>query len=346
MSAPGRPRADATGEHARSPEHHPRPEPSALAAVAADLLGAAVELVEPLRGGARRDSYRVVTAAGSRFVLRLDRDAASLAKEAALTRLVAERVPVAEVVAADLDGGAVGVPLTISVYADGAALDERLDASGDDDAAALGRDVGRTLAAIGGFGFPRAGALDAELVPTPFQPLPSLLLSMGERVLGEASARDAVGPAIADGFRSLLEEAAPILEPVTDEAALVHSDFNGKNLVVRAGDASGPAPTSVIAVLDWEFSFAGPPLADVGNMLRRQERLPPAYVGAFVDGFDEGGGALPPGWRSIAAALDAIALLDFLDRGAHGEHGPMYAEACALIERAVSRGDLAPLAAG
>ncbi len=67
-----------------------------------------------------------------------------------------------------------------------------------------------------------------------------------------------------------------------------------------------------------------------------------AFVDGFSAGFHAGGGALPPGWRSIAAALDAMALLDFLDRGARGEHGPMYAETCALIEEAVMRGELAP----
>jgi hypothetical protein len=98
----------------------------------------------------------------------------------------------------------------------------------------------------------------------------------------------------------------------------------------------------VEAVLDWEFAFSGPPLADVGNMLRRQERMPAVFVDSFSAGFHAGGGALPPGWRSIAAALDAMALLDFLDRGGKGEHGPMYPEACTLIEEAVTRGQLAP----
>ncbi len=313
-----------------------------LVAAATRMLGAPVDLVEPLSGGARRDAYRVVGAAGDRYVLRLDRDAASLEKEVAITLLVGDRVPVAEVVGTDLTGEWVGVPMTLSRYAVGEALETSLASSGDDEAAAIGSAVGRTLAAIGGFSFAGPGLLGPDLAPAPLGPLPSLLVAMGSRVLGETSTRETLGGSVADGFLRLLEEAAPALEPVSDQADLVHSDFNGKNLVVRAGDG----PPEVAAVLDWEFSFAGPPLADVGNMLRRQEHLSASYADAFVAGFSEAGGTLPPGWRSIAAALDALALLDFLDRGTHGEHGPAYAEACDLIEHAVSRGDLAPPAPG
>ena len=70
--------------------------------------------------------------------------------------------------------------------------------------------------------------------------------------------------------------------------------------------------------------------------------MPAAFVDRFVAAFAEHGGGLPAGWRSIAAALDALALLDFLDRGTRGEHGAGYTEACSLIEEAVTRGDLAP----
>jgi aminoglycoside phosphotransferase (APT) family kinase protein len=317
----------------------PRPGLASLQAAAASLLGTAVEIIEPLSGGARRDTYRVIDETGARSVLRLDRDAASLEKEVALTLLVRGRVPVAAIVGADLTGELVGVPLTVSAYAEGELLDAALAGAGDDDASALGEVVGRTLATIGTIVFDAPGPLGPALRPEPFDvPLPGLLVETGDRVLGEAAARSALGDPVADGYRALLQEAAPALEAVADETALVHSDFNGKNLVLARDPAGAPV---VSAVLDWEFAFAGPPLADVGNMLRRQERMPAAFVDRFVASFAEHGGGLPAGWRSIAAALDALALLDFLDRGTRGEHGAGYTEACSLIEEAVARGDLA-----
>jgi Ser/Thr protein kinase RdoA (MazF antagonist) len=282
----------------------------------------------------------VIDRAGERYVLRLDRDAASLEKEVAVTRLVQERVPVPSVVGTDLAGDLAGVPLTLSAYAEGLSLDEALAASGAEESDWIGHEVGRALAGIGGFTFDGPGVLGPTLRPEPFDAsLPDLLMTIGERVLHERGARDALGGPVADGFEALLIEAAPSLEPVADQAALVHSDFNAKNLVL-ARDVDGAF--RVVAVVDWEFAFAGPPLADVGNMLRRQERLGVAFVEGFTSGFAHGGGELPPGWRSIAAALDALALLDFLDRGERGEHGETYTEACALIDEAVARGDLAP----
>jgi len=326
--------------HGEGPQPVPRPGLAALRMAAASLLGTAVDVVEPLSGGARRDTYRVIDETGARFVVRLDRQAASLEKEIAVTLLVGDHVPVAPVVGADLAGELVGVPLTVSVYAEGEALDTALAGAGDDEAAALGEVVGRALGAVGASTFDAPGLLGPTLRPQPFdRPLPDLLVAMGDRVLGEAAARTALGDAVADGYRALLREAAPALEAVADEAALVHSDFNGKNLVLIRDPADAPI---VSAVLDWEFAFSGPPLADVGNMLRRQERMPAAFVDRFVAAFAEHGGSLPAGWRSIAAALDAFALLDFLDRGTRGEHGAGYTEACSLIEEAVTRGDLAP----
>jgi aminoglycoside phosphotransferase (APT) family kinase protein len=68
----------------------------------------------------------------------------------------------------------------------------------------------------------------------------------------------------------------------------------------------------VVAVLDWEFAFSGPPLFDVGNMLR--DPRPPAFAEAFVAGYRDAGGELPPGWRRLARALDLFSLADFLTR--------------------------------
>lgn len=320
--------------------HAGRPHLPVLQAAAESLLGTPVDVVEALTGGVRRDTYRVVDDMGARFVLRLDHDRASLEKEVAITHLVGDRVPVPAVVGADLAGELAGVPLTLSEYAAGQSLDEVLAAAGEEDATAIGEAVGRTLAAIGGFTFDAPGLLGPTLRPQPFAaPLSELLVAFGERVLNEHEPREALGGFIADGFLTLLRESASSLETVATESSLVHSDFNGKNLVLARAFHGAPR---VEAVLDWEFAFSGPPLADVGNMLRRQERMSAAFVDGFSTGFHAGGGALPPGWRSIAAALDAMALLDFLDRGARGEHGPMYAEACALIEEAVTRGQLAP----
>jgi aminoglycoside phosphotransferase (APT) family kinase protein len=61
----------------------------------------------------------------------------------------------------------------------------------------------------------------------------------------------------------------------------VHSEFNGKNLLVLGRGGRW----SISAVLDWEFAFSGSPLVDVGNMLRFRASYPPSFVSGFIAGF-------------------------------------------------------------
>jgi aminoglycoside phosphotransferase (APT) family kinase protein len=116
---------------------------------------------------------------------------------------------------------------------------------------------------------------------------------------------------------------------------LVHSDYNGKNLlaVCRGGR------WLISAVLDWEFAFSGSPLTDVGNMLRFRDRYPPGFTDGFLAGYQDAGGQLPPRWREISEALDLYALADFLTRPP--DH-PYFAKAVALIRNRLPRASEQP----
>jgi fructokinase len=103
------------------------------------------------------------------------------------------------------------------------------------------------------------------------------------------------------------------MDPLGGERRLVHSDFGGPNLLV---DRGADGRWGVSAVLDWEFAFSGPPLVDVGHMLRYERRERPRVEPWFSEGFLAGGGTLPEGWRELARALDLTALCEFLTRPA------------------------------
>jgi fructokinase len=110
----------------------------------------------------------------------------------------------------------------------------------------------------------------------------------------------------------------------------VHSDYNGKNLLAleRGGR------WSISAVLDWEFAFSGSPLTDIGNMLRFRDTYPPGFASAFIAGYREAGGKLPPDWREVSEALDLYALADFLTRPP--EH-PYSVKAVSLMRERLNR---------
>ena len=120
----------------------------------------------------------------------------------------------------------------------------------------------------------------------------------------------ALSPAEIGGLRVLAAAADPLARSAGGARQLVHSDYNGKNLIaVGAGGR-----WSISAVLDWEFAFSGSPLTDIGNMLRFRAELPAGFADGFIAGYAGAGGELPEGWREISEALDLYALADFLTR--------------------------------
>ncbi len=276
------------------------------------LPGRRITAAEPLGGGYRNENIRLVTDGGS-YVLRryLRGDAArTCAIEAALAvRLAAEAVPAAEVIAADPEGGAAGLPLLLARHMPGVMVSEAV-AREPAAAAGLGAAAGRALAAIGAVTFPGGGAFTGpDLVPSP-EALPASLPEFLESCLRAGNAAGPLSPAEIGRLRALAAAADPLARSVGRARQLVHSDYNGKNLLAVGGDGRW----SISAVLDWEFAFSGSPLTDVGNMLRFRACGPPGFAGGFVAGYRDAGGQLPERWREISEALDLYALADFLTR--------------------------------
>jgi len=300
------------------------------------LPGRTVIAATSLTGGYSNDNRLVRTAAGGRFVLRRYLGANSCAVEAALAARLAGAVPVAEVIAADMDGSAAGEPVLLSAFVPGRPLGEVLAAASGSEVAELGAATGRTLAAVGSVTFAASGSEVAELGAATGRTLaavgsvtfaaPGFFDSAGlepgppgaeptsgvdvfvERCLNEGNASGHLGDAEQRALLGFAAAAAPDLAVLRGSARLVHADFNPKNILVtgRAGH------WRLSAVLDWEFAFSSSPLFDIGNMLR--DPRPAGFLDAFVDGFRDGGGELPAGWRRLTQALDLYSLADFLQR--------------------------------
>jgi aminoglycoside phosphotransferase (APT) family kinase protein len=252
------------------------------------LPGPAPE-IEPLTGGYRNTTL-LLTRDDQRWVLRRHRHANRAAVEVAIAARVKGVVPVPDVLAADLDGSASGMPTLLLTYVDGTPGHE---------ATGFAADAGRKLAAIGTVTFDRPGALATpDLIPST-EGMPGDLAGFVADRMRSPDVR--LTTSERDGLTRLAEEWAPLIPE--GDARLVHADYNPKNLLTHNG--------SVVAVLDWEFAFSGSPLADVGNMLRFADR---PFADAFIAGYREAGGELPQDWRAISRALDLFALADLLTR--------------------------------
>ncbi|MFE2293788.1 phosphotransferase family protein [Streptomyces sp. NPDC059452] len=287
------------------------------------LPGALLHGVDPLPGGFTNDmtllTARLPGAAGpERFVLRRHRSSPSrfprntcAVEIAVLGRAAARAVPVTAVVAADPQGRTTGRPALLYRYVDGSPLSEVLaDRPPRGEARALGRAVGAVLARIGRVGLPHPGPFgDPSLVPAPdgASPLDDLA-GFVDRCLVTAAVDGPLSGTDSAALRALARRGAGALAALAGERRLVHGDFNPKNVLVhrRAGQ------WAVAAVLDWELSFSGSPLFDVGNMLRFAHEYPPAFTTGFVDGFRGGSGRLPDNWPRLSRTLDLFALADIL----------------------------------
>jgi aminoglycoside phosphotransferase (APT) family kinase protein len=296
------------------------------------LPGCRVNGVRPLIGGYSNDNSLVMVSGGpehrhecaGEYVLRRYLRTNSCAVESALAKRLTGVVAVAEVIAADPTGEAAGEPLLLSTFMPGRLLSEVLvgkpgsgtataggTTSADGGAASeLGHAVGRTLAAIGSIEFDSPGFFsDGSLEPGPHGLEPtSDVDAFVRRCLAEGNATGHLSDDEQRKLIHLAEQAASDLEVLRGARRLVHSDFNPKNLLVAETDGAW----QVTAVLDWEFAFSSSPLFDIGNMLR--DPRPAGFAEAFVHGFQQAGGALPPDWRQLSRALDLYALADFLTR--------------------------------
>ena len=261
-----------------------------------------------LGGGYRNRNTRLDLDDGESVVLRqyeVDEASRICAVEAALLKRLRGVAPVPPLIATDPDGSAAGQPVLLTEFVPGTPLAAALAGPGDH--AGLGRAAGRALAAIGTVSFASGGFfIDGTLEPSA-EELTGGLAEFVDTSLAAGPAPDVLSPAELDGLRALAAADEPFAARAAGASQLVHSDFNPKNLLVAADG-------SVSAVLDWEFAFSGSPLTDIGNMLRFREDYPPRFGGAFIAGYQDAGGRLPPDWREISEALDLYALADFLTR--------------------------------
>jgi aminoglycoside phosphotransferase (APT) family kinase protein len=244
-------------------------------------LGEAPAAVEVLSGG--RANVNVRVDAGR--VLRLyRRDVASLAVEAGLL---------------GRPWGTFRVPRVLGRGADFLLLEYVAHGPLRGDAAD-GVAVGRALAEVHALCYDRPGFLDADLrVARPFADPFDDLRAHAAAALARAAPH--CPPGLGERALARLDARAADVRAAAAAATLLHGDFKPSNLR-RAADGR-------LLIFDWEFAYAGPPLLDVGQLLRWGPS--PAFVEAFAATYWAGRDR-PAGWAGLAATLDLFNLSGLL----------------------------------
>ncbi len=264
--------------------------------------------VVPLSGGYSGETF-LVTRAGEQAVLRLyAKQPARAAIDQALLERLRGLLPVPRVLeAVTVPGGVDRPPFLLLEALPGDRLDLVLPAADEPLRRRLAEAVTGVLVLLATERMPRPGLFtDASLDPAPFPAGSGDQLGFLEAHLGTpwfAGRTDAERA----GLRAVARRAAAAAAR-TSRIALVHADFNPKNLLVD------PATGGVTGVLDWEYAYAGAPLADVGNLLRFE--TDPVFAGAVAEAYADRAPDVPAGWLDVARALDLYALIDLASQEA------------------------------
>jgi aminoglycoside phosphotransferase (APT) family kinase protein len=266
--------------------------------------------LEPLEGGFSGETFHAPGLDDPTVVRIYRRDPGRAPIDAALLRLVADILPVPEVLEVRLaTAEAPGVLVTRKIVR-GRPLDALLD---DPDAAPdwdrLGRSLGRALATLAGVPFLRFGGFaDADLHVEPGS-MPTDLREWAER-FRDTGRLSTWSTADWEGLLALVDAADETLwsDGELPRPVLAHSDFNAKNLLVD------PDTWELTGVLDWEFAHAGSCYADIGNLTRFERE--PAFLAALRETVEHYAPSGPeaPVWRG--RAVDLWALVELAGRAA------------------------------
>jgi aminoglycoside phosphotransferase (APT) family kinase protein len=300
--------------------------PSVLAA-AEQALGLRLE---PLSGGYSGETFGVDLGSGESAVLRMcARDPSRAAVLAGVHRLVAGLLPVPRVLDARLTPPPPMPPFLLFQRLPGLRLEEVLPVADYQTCTRLAVAVADVAALLAGIPFPVPGFLTGIDLQVQAFSGDVGLGAMTDRVLASPFGAT-LSPQQHHNLRRVAGEAENLIG-TNGRACLVHSDFNPKNLLVD------PVSGAVTGLVDWEYTHAGSPLTDAGNLLRFGDH--PVFDATFAARFFEVAPALPAEPLRTARALDLLALLDLALRDV-ATPNPITRRAAAVVAETARSGTL------
>lgn len=226
-------------------------------------------------------TYRIDDEAGQSWIARrpplgkLLASAHDVAREyRIMAALQGTGVPVPTTIGVCTEPAVADVPVFLMAHVEGTVVDdeESADSLSPDVRRSLGLELARTLAKIHAVDIDAVGLGDLAS-RKPYAPRQ---LKRWSRQLEDSRTQDR--PDL-DALTDLLRDN----QPETDEIALVHGDFHIRNVIIDEGTGE------IRAVLDWELSTLGDPLADTGSALaywtQAGEMPGGMFAASTLDGF-------------------------------------------------------------
>lgn len=277
------------------------------------------------RGGLVNTIYRISTGKGGIvYGLRVYAEGGAAPEtERRLLYKLAETLPVPKVLFAASSGQHCAHSYLVYEWLEGITLNEWRRQSSRESLLTLAEPLGRLLARIARAPSP-ADCLSRRIRIAP-------MLELAEEQLREGMARRRLGDVLAQELLDCLSRSSSVLRALDDAGALVHGDFGGRNILVKAGESGAP---EISGVIDWEEAAIGSPLWDAGSLFRYPLRYSEEFRTLFASGYEAGGAKLPRDWWTLARMIDSVRLVSILNE--ERELPIVFAECVELIQAIVA----------
>ena len=170
-----------------------------------------------------------------------------------------------------------------------------------------GSAAGSALAEIHSFRFDAHGEFgDSLQVEQPWEDFPTAIVDY----IQSSELKTAVDQELVRRLVHFVSDRTHLLRKSCQQAVLLHGDFKPSNLHWTCDDR--------LLVLDWEFTYAGPSLMDIGQLFRFD--FPEPFRTTFVDSYQNGDGSLPADWESRCRIFDLVNLVGLLAKSEPMSH--------------------------
>ncbi len=253
------------------------------------------------------------------------REKSALAREVALHNLVDSKIPVPTHFYDNDQCDIYPYPYAILEWIDGVMMREVILTKDEAAISDCAFEAGHYLNILRQIKFPYGGFFQKGLEIRPFDKeeeyLPYVLNILQDKIVKES-----LGESLRAKVVDLVNSNQNLLSNNKD-ANLTHADFDPANMIVKKTEGKW----KIAAILDWEFSFSGTYLLDIGMMLRYSHKLPQCFESQFIAGIQKEGFILPPLWKKQAKLMDLLCLLQLAHYNPFTERPKMNEDVISLI---------------
>ncbi|WP_252231168.1 phosphotransferase [Clostridium sp. ZBS15] len=266
------------------------------------LLNEEVESIDPINEGCRSSNYVLETNNRNKYILKIFPECdCYYERENNLLNLLKNDILVQRVYLISSSNIIKNKIFGIYEYIDGVNLGKAIRGGSKIDKNLI-EELAMTLAKIHKFKYKECGKLDKNLnIIHKLSPL----YTWYEENMG-INFKNRLGDNIVKKINYIVNANKEMLLELDKNISLIHGDFQGTNILVKDNKIS--------AIIDWEFSMAGNPLIDIGELFRYEEYFDNDLIKIFEKQYNKySDDRLIDEWYKISKLVDLISLIKLIN---------------------------------